>query len=140
MPSIERIEIFSQWCGFADPPSHAAKLVVTRHGEQYVRERFPERVTDEIPSALVSEFAEALARPVVPQLDPTLFDIPEPVLREHYSSIWTDDSPAHHVEIRFSGGQSLTIRTDDQHAFMLPWKVMGRRESDAHMHAVAPDG
>src|SRR5215831_1355064 len=43
---IERIEIFSLWVGFADPPAHAAKLVITRQGERFARERLPEQTTD----------------------------------------------------------------------------------------------
>jgi hypothetical protein len=83
MQSIERIEIFSQWAGFADPPAHPAKLIITRCGSPFVRERFPDRITDEIPSSLITGLEEALARPVVPQLIPAMFDIPEPVIRGH---------------------------------------------------------
>lgn len=131
MHSIERIEIFSQWTGFADPPAHAAKLVVSRCESKFVRELLPERIIDDVPAALITGLEEALARPVVPQLDPAMFDLPEMVLRAHYDSTWTDDYAGHLVEIRFSGGRAVKIRTDDQHAFMLPLQVSGRRPGRA---------
>ena len=121
--AIERVEIFSLWVGFADPPAQAAKLVITRQGERFARERLPERATDDVHSEIVSCLEEALARPVVPRLVPEMFEIHEPALQMHYGSIWTDDNPAHLVQVEFSSGEGVTIRIEDQHAYMLPLKV-----------------
>jgi hypothetical protein len=120
---VERIEIFTLWIGFANPPCHAAKLVIAREESRFVRERILTGPTDELPADLVLQLLTALSRPQVPQLDPALFDLPEPVLRGHYESAWSDDYPGHLVKIRFSSGRLITIRTKVQQAFMLPLRV-----------------
>jgi hypothetical protein len=136
---IERIEIFSLWVGFGDPPAHAAKLIITRQGERFVRERLPERVTDEVPPELVSRLEQALALPPARSLDPAMFDIPEAALRLHYDSIWTDDNPAHLVQVKFLNGDAVTIRIEDQHAFMLPLKVARTTHAAGRRDEPTPD-
>jgi hypothetical protein len=93
---VERIEIYSQWVGFANPPSRAAKVILTRTNDNsFVREWALTRVRDEIPLGLIGNLLENLSRAPVLQLDPNLFDFPESVLREHYGSVWTDDYESH---------------------------------------------
>jgi hypothetical protein len=120
---LERLEILSQWTGFADPPVHAAKLTIRRSGAGFLREQPPAGPTEELPTELVSQLLEALACPAVPQLDPALFDFPEAVLQAHYGSVWTDDHPAHLVRMTFANGRVVTLRAEAQQAFMLPLKV-----------------
>jgi hypothetical protein len=119
--TVDRVEILSRWFGFY-PPAKVAKLVLTRDGDRFRRERLPEGGTDELTSEPVNELVHSLASPPVPQLDPTHFDIPV-LLEDHYNSCWTNDNPAHMVRISFSTGRAVTIRTDRQYAFMLPFKV-----------------
>jgi hypothetical protein len=120
---VERVEVFTLWSGFADPPTRAAKLTVANAAGRFVRESALEGDAGELPAAAVEDVLEALGRPPIPQLEPSLFDLPEEVIRGHYASIWTDDSPAHLVRITFADGRVVTIRADSQYAFMLPLKV-----------------
>ncbi|HLJ10099.1 MAG TPA: ankyrin repeat domain-containing protein [Planctomycetaceae bacterium] len=121
--SVERIEIFTRWVGFADPPTRTAKLVIVRRGDSFVRELFPARTIDDFSAERVSQLLLALSRPAVAQLEPALFDIPEPVIRRQYESVWTDDNPEHLIRVLFQAGRTITIRTDVQKSFMLPLKV-----------------
>jgi hypothetical protein len=84
---IECLEIFSLWCGFADPPSRSARLVITRQGERFVRKRLPEETTDEVEAEMVNQLIDALAQPAVPELEPAMFEIAEAALRLQYNSI-----------------------------------------------------
>ncbi|WP_422929087.1 ankyrin repeat domain-containing protein [Singulisphaera sp. PoT] len=120
---VERIEINSLWIGFAHPPRQSARLVITRRGGRYLREWMPGESTDEMPADLVDRLLEALAKPRVPQLDFARFDFPEPVLRRHYESGWTDDYPRLLAKIQFASGRTINIQTDVQKAFMLPLRV-----------------
>src|SRR5262249_55169586 len=122
--AVERIEISTLWCGFADPPSHAARLTINRDGSRFVRRQALVDRADEAPVEEVGRFLQALSRPPVPHLDPSLFDVPERVIRSHYGSTWTDDDPAHLVRVTFRSGRVVSIRAFRQHAFMLPLKVM----------------
>jgi hypothetical protein len=122
---VQRIEVFTRWDGFSSP-SHVAKLVIAREGGRLLREQVPEGQSDELPPECASALVAALSRPPVPQLEPALFDIPESVIRSHYGSLWTNDSPAHLVRITFSGTRIVTVRTAAQHAFMLPLKINDR--------------
>jgi hypothetical protein len=121
--TIERIEIFSWWNGFADPPAHAAKLTITRVGTRYFREWALVRPSEELPTQLMIQFLNALSRPPIPGLDPLLFDLPESVLQDHYRSDWTDDHPRHLVRVVFSADRIVAIQADAQQAFMLPLGV-----------------
>jgi Ankyrin repeats (3 copies) len=120
---VIRIEVFTHWCGFADPPFHAAKLTITHDGQRLIRQQALVEGSDETPVDAVARFLQALNRPPVPELDPSLFDLPEPVIRSHYGSMWTDDHPAHLVRTIFASGRVITVRTICQHAFMLPLKI-----------------
>lgn len=122
-PAFERIEVFTRWVGFADPPSHVAKLHITRSGNCFLREQLPHGQNDEAPTDSVYRFLAAVNRPPVLQFNPALFPLPEAVIRSHYDSMWTDDNAAHLVRITFSTGHFITIRAEAQHAFMLPLKV-----------------
>jgi hypothetical protein len=123
LPLVERVEVFSWWTGFADPPSRAAKLTFTPTGASFRREQALAGPADELPASAVAEFLAALSREPVPQLDPALFDLPERALRSHYDSMWTDDCPGHLVRVTFAAGRVVTVRADAQHAFMLPLKI-----------------
>ncbi len=147
--AVERIEVFSWWVGFADPPSHAAKLTLTPRGGRFLRERALEGLAEDLPAAAVAEFLAALARDPVPQLDPALFDVPEAALRLHYDSMWTDDSPSHLFRVTLAAGRVLTVRAEAQHAFMLPLVVTDATGSASKtfdprlsraMAALLPDG
>jgi hypothetical protein len=121
--SVERIEVFSRWIGFADPPMHAAKLTITRHGGRFER---VQALTDggaDLPVAAIHRFLDALGRPAIPKLDPTLFDIPPAVIEGHYGSCWTDDGPSVLVRVEFAGGRRVELRSEAQYAFMLPLRI-----------------
>jgi hypothetical protein len=121
--AIRRIEIFSRWTGFADPPSRSAKLTITNVDDRLVRQQAIEAIRDELPEHVISRLLEALARPAIPCLDPTLFDAPFAAIDRHYNSMWTDDYPSHLIRIHFEAGPYITIRTDAQQAFMLPLSI-----------------
>jgi hypothetical protein len=128
---LEAIEIYTRWVGFASPPSHVAKLLITPTTGGFSRSWFPSGQIDAVTAMVVRQLLAAVAQPLVTRMDARLFDLPEPVLRSHYGSMWTDDSPAHLVKIRFTTGRLVTIRTDAQHAFMLPLQVS---DFDARIH------
>jgi hypothetical protein len=121
--AISRIEVFSHWVGFADPPSHSAKLTITRDGDRLVRQQALEPKSDELPDRVIYRLLRALARPAIPRLDLTVFDVPATVIDRHYSSCWTDDSPSHLIRIYCENGRNITIRAEAQYAFMLPLKI-----------------
>jgi ankyrin repeat protein len=148
--SIERIEVLSKWVGFADPPTQAAKLTITRSGDRFLRAQGLGGPSEVVPTEQVDHLVAALSRPVVPQLDPALLGLPDAVVRAHFGSCWTDDSPAHLVRVTFATGRVVTIRAEDQHAFMLPlrvldpeagteWETFDPRLSQA-IAALLPDG
>ncbi len=115
-----RIEIFSRWTGFADPPSLTEKLTIRACDEKVLREVAVEERCDEIDVACVQEFAVALGRPVLPELTPTAFDQPIGVIRQHFESFCTDDSPSVLVRVTDMAGDVILLRSESQHAFMLP--------------------
>lgn len=123
LSAISQIEILSRWSGFADPPSHSAKLTITHVGDRFVRQRAIEGSSDELPESAISQLLTALVRPTIPHLDPTLFDMPSAVIDRHYNSMWTDDYPSHLIRIHCDAGRQITIQSDAQHAFMLPLKI-----------------
>jgi len=121
--SIQRIEIFSRWVGFADPPSRSAKLTITNSGGRFVRQQALEPSSDELPERVISRLLDALARPAILQLDPMVFDLPAGVIDRHYGSIWTDDYPSHLVNVFCESGRQITIRSKAQQVFMLPLTI-----------------
>ncbi len=125
----DRIEIFTCWTGFADPPMRVAKLVVAHRGDHYSRHYVPGGDLVRIGTDCIRELLRALNRPHVPALELKLFDIPEPVLRSHFGSMWTDDSPSHLVVVSFSSGRKVSIRATTQHAFMLPLSITDDRNA-----------
>jgi hypothetical protein len=121
--AIRRIEIFSHWVGFADPPSHSDKLTITNVGDRLIRQQALEATSDELAERVISRLLKALACPAIPRLDPAIFDVPPAVIDRHYNSYWTDDSPSHLIRIHCKEGRHITIRSDAQYAFMLPLKI-----------------
>jgi hypothetical protein len=121
--TLERIEIFSRWQGFADPPSQSAKLTITACDDRFLREQALAGSPEELPAATISDFLAALSRDPIPQLDPALFNVPEPALLAHYGSVWTDDYPSHLIRVTFATGRVVTLRAEAQHAFMLPLRI-----------------
>lgn len=118
----EHIEILTRWVGFADPPSRVAKLSIARQGPVFVRRLELDGETDQLPQDCVMRLLEALSWPRVPELDVRLFDQSEGIQR-HYGSMWTDDCPAHLVKVVFADGRIVTIRSESQHAWMLPMTI-----------------
>jgi hypothetical protein len=121
---VNRIEVFSRWIGFADPPMHAAQLTITRHAGRFERVQALTDSVAALPVAAVDRFIEALFRPAVPKLDPTLFDIPPEVIEGHYGSCWTDDGPSVLVRVEFRSGEPMELRSEAQYAFVLPFRVL----------------
>lgn len=121
--SIRRIEIFSHWAGFADPPSRTAKLTITNRGGRFFRQQAMEATNDELPERVIAVLLEALAQPAIPRLDPTLFDAWAAAIDRHYNSCWTDDYPSHLFRIECDAGRQIAIKSDAQQAFMLPLKI-----------------
>lgn len=122
-PTVDRIEVFTQWVGFANPPSREAKLVISRTPVGYRRKQHPNGETDDLSFEVIDQLLSAVSRPPERELNYTLVDYTETVIKSHYASVWTDDYPAHLIRMALSGGRSIEIRTDSQHAFMLPLRV-----------------
>jgi Ankyrin repeats (3 copies) len=121
---VERIDVFSHWCGFADPPMRAAKLTISGRGELFAREQALVGDVGNLSATSVERFLAALARPPIAEFDPKLFDLPEQVIRDHYGSCWTDDSPSILVRISIFAANTIELRSSAQYAFMLPLKVV----------------
>jgi ankyrin repeat protein len=120
---ISRIEIYSCWCGFADPPSVTAKLTIEANAERFLREVAIDGPRDELQAECVQQFLVELERPVLSELTPTVFDQPFEAVSQHYNSITTDDSPAVLVQVTDRAGTVIQIRSESQHAFMLPLTI-----------------
>ncbi len=123
MSAIRRIEIFSRWVGFADPPSISGKVTITNAGNRFVRQQAPQVTSDELPERALSRLLRALARPAILRLDTTIFDLPPAAIDRHYNSCWTDDYPSHLIRISCNTERHITIRSHAQYAFMLPLKI-----------------
>ena len=121
--AIKKIEIYSLWVGFADPPSHSAKLTINNVGNRLVRQQALDEKSDVLPEPVISRLMRALARPAISRLDPAIFNVPAAVIDQHYNSCWTDDYPSLLIRINCKEGRHITIRSDAQYAFMLPLKV-----------------
>lgn len=120
---LETIAIYSTWHGFAHPPSAVAKLILTRQADRFVREDDLTHARDELPLDHVDALLAVLRQPPVEALDPALFDVPEPVIRSHFGSMWTDDNPQVLVRLKFDGGRNIAVVTRGQHVFLLPIEV-----------------
>ena len=122
---VERIEVSSNWVGYARPPRQSARLLIARTGRGgFSRTVEPAGPTDEVPAPLVGDLVAALSRPPVKALDPALFPgVPEPVIRSHYDAMWTDDHPEVLVRVTFAGGRVASVHATAQQAYMLPLKV-----------------
>lgn len=119
---IRRIEVFSQWIGFA-APSASAKLTITNRGGQFVRQQARASTSDAVPERVISKILTTLARPPVPELDVTLFDAPAEDVERHHNCCWTNDHPSLLIRIVCDGERLITVRTHAQYTFMLPLKV-----------------
>jgi ankyrin repeat protein len=117
------VEVFSRWAGFAYPPCHIAKLSITREGDQFLRQDELAGTRDVLAAECIGAFLEQLCQPAVESLDPTLFEAPEPVVRGHFASMWTDDGPTVLVRLKLSGGRIIAVLTTGQHICLLPIKI-----------------
>ncbi len=122
---VERIEVFTSWTGFADPPRHVAKLTVARDGNGFTWVEALAGRAGELSPDRVRAVLSALTRVPVPKLDPSLFDLPAEVVEGHYGSVWTDDHPEHLFRITAADGRVIELRAESQYALMLPVKVTG---------------
>ncbi|HVA51633.1 MAG TPA: ankyrin repeat domain-containing protein [Pirellulales bacterium] len=120
--NLEQIDVFSRWQGFADPHS-LAKLTITRQGDRFVRQEEIAGNCDALPAECVAQLFEQLCQPAIESLDPRLFDAPEPVIRSHFASIWTNDHPQVLVRLKFSEGRTIDVLTTGQHVCLLPIQV-----------------
>lgn len=119
---VERIDVFVHWFGFS-PPGRAAILAVERHGDRFARAQRLAGPLDDLPTAAVERFVAALAREPVPELDPTRFGLPPRAIETHYNSLWTNDGPQLLVRAEFADGTRIEVRSNSQHAFMLPFEM-----------------
>jgi hypothetical protein len=119
---VERLEIRSSWTGFADPPHIAAELVLLKDGTAFQRHWLPANHADVVSSDLVQQVLRALSQPPVVELDLRSLGSADAV-KEDYDYEWTDDYPAHRIHISFSGGRWISIETESQHVFMLPFRI-----------------
>ena len=122
LPDLEQIEVFSRWSGFR-PPHQEAKLTITPEENRLVRQDVLSGVREPIPAEPVTQLLVQLGQPTVPSLDPTLFDVPEPVIRQHFDSMWTNDNPQCLIRLRFSGGRIINALTTGEHVHLLPVMV-----------------
>lgn len=51
----------------------------------------------------------------------------EKAVRMHYDSTWTDDTPNIEVNL-FLGSETVTLRSNSQKSFMLPWTIIDGKE------------
>ena len=123
LSAINRIEIFSRWVGFAVPPSISAKVTITNAEDSFVRQLALEATSDELPERVLSRLVKALARPAILCLDTAIFDYPPAAIERHYCSCWSSDYPSHLIRIHCDTERHITIRSNNQHAFMLPLKI-----------------
>ncbi|MDB5348339.1 MAG: hypothetical protein JWP89_6716 [Schlesneria sp.] len=119
---VERLEIRSSWTGFADPPHIAAELVLLKDEAAFQRHWLPTNQVDLISSELVQQVLTALSQPPITELDLGLLES-SAAIKEDYDYEWTDDYPAHRIHISFSGGRWISIETESQHVFMLPFSI-----------------
>ena len=129
---IRRIEIFSQWIGFAYPPSTSAKLTITNTEGRFIRQQALVSTSDEVPELVISRIVTALARPAVPELDVTLFDAPGEDVERHFNCCWTEDNPSLLIRITCDGERLITVRSHAQYTFMLPLNVADSATSHSY--------
>lgn len=125
LPSVSeiwKIEISSDWVGFADPPSRSARLIILHVGDRFIREQADEGTQHELDERHLLRVINALARPPIPELVASLFES-EVCIEWHYGAMWTDDYPSLQIQIMFTSGRKITILTHIQHQFMLPLSV-----------------
>lgn len=134
----------------ANPPSKAAKLVISRDHIGFAAEQaltgIPQRVSPES----IGRFLTALTSEPVAELDPALFDAQDKVVRNHFNTIWTDDYPDIAIRLFRDGSPTLSIRSDSQHAGMLPYSFRQQPGAEPRLnwnprlseaiHALLPEG
>ena len=121
--NLQHIEVFSRRYGFVDPTGHIAKLTIIREGDRFIRQDRLAGTRDAISAECIGPFLEQLCQPAIEFLDPTLFDVPGPVIRAHFGSTWTGDAPTVLIRLRFSDGRVIEVLTTGQHICLLPIKI-----------------
>jgi len=131
--NIRVIDIFTQWTGFAQPPQRAAKLTVTREREGQFR--CVDNLTGEA-TLIAAHSVDALINELrrdVPSIVPSMFKVSQAVVKSHFGSRSSGDSPAMLVAVGFDDGVSIRCLSDSQHAFLLPFTILSydstRRQS-----------
>lgn len=120
---VDRLYVFSHWCGFAEPCTHDEILeVVNNHGQFTLVEPRPLQGSS-ISELLVSALLASLQRKPEPYLCNAQLGALKAVIEEHYRSDWTDDGPAIRVKVILKSGVVVTADSDAQHQFMLPWAI-----------------
>ena len=117
-----QIEIFSSHVGWG---TKASKLTISRCRDGFMREVALEGAAHPIDRALVQNCIDALARPLVPELRPEMFDLPADVLPHYSQSFSDDDCPSILVRATDAAGRRWLVRTSQPQAFMLPLQVIG---------------
>lgn len=121
---VKQIGIYSNWIGFASPPSRSERLILTQEDNRFRRHWSPEEMMDHVSSDLVQQFLTKLSEQPVSALDVTQLGAAAASVQQGYEFSWTDDYPSLLIEIQNSSGQRICLQSEAQQVFMLPWMLM----------------
>ncbi|MAT16776.1 MAG: hypothetical protein CMJ46_16075 [Planctomyces sp.] len=123
--SARRIEILAKWSGFAYPPDHYGKLVLTPTTEgtwQSYDEISQE--THAVQPGDVSHFLSVIDDiEATPQ--PHRFGLSAETLETHFSSRTRGDNRAILIDVE-EDRRTRTLKSFSNHIFMLPWRYEGK--------------
>lgn len=122
MATVRQILVFSRWTGFASPPSCAARLEINLRNSKFFATNSLDHHELTIDAARIESLISVISEPAA-RFDPTVFGLPEDIVRQHYSSEWTDDDPVMRLKIQLEDGSEMTVHSDSQHDYMIPWAI-----------------